>query len=512
MKLRISALCTTIIFSLYTNISSASNRPVRDLDLEDEPSRRELVHSLYTDPEMVQAVQQITKDVTELLEKHGIPFFAVYGTMLGATRQKKEGVVGGMVRWDDDADLGTFSKYMGTLRDRPFRGALRELGYSIVKHPSVGLQIQELTQRVHPKTKEPYTLSLDIFLYQPSEDGLRYEAYPNEIKTLWPRGWFKKEELDNLVRIPFGTLTLWAPSNAEDYLTRLYGKEWKTRAHYYFSHHSNIGTKMECTLKWTLVGPDLEPAPGTGPLANRVQGMPKPRKPSIPVVNRRESLSNFNGAFWNRFYSAGGLAREPSSFCQYILDKGMLSEGTTLLDVGCGNGRDTFEFRKKGIHAYGLDSSQEATASNLLCARKEGMPGEFFRTVDVCSADAMAEFQNFEAVYARFFIHAINEAQEAGFMTFLSRLSPGTHLFLEFRTERDPMLEMSTKVAPNKGKTDHYRRFINFGAFEKKIFDLGFKINESIEADNLSVATKVDPVKGQIVDNPMLGRIIATKR
>ena len=47
---------------------------------------------------------------------------------------------------------------------------------------------------------------------------------------------------------------------------------------------------------------------------------------------------------------------------QNLLKK--LKKNKTLLDIGCGNGRDTFYFNKKGLNVVGLEKSKIAVKNN----------------------------------------------------------------------------------------------------------------------------------------------------
>ena len=52
--------------------------------------------------------------------------------------------------------------------------------------------------------------------------------------------------------------------------------------------------------------------------------------------------------YWNNFYKNNDSTLKPSSFARFIASKYTESNGT-VIDVGCGNGRDTFYFSSKSI-------------------------------------------------------------------------------------------------------------------------------------------------------------------
>ncbi|MGL4371692.1 MAG: LicD family protein [Alphaproteobacteria bacterium] len=195
------------------------------------------------------------------------------------------------------------------------------------------------------------------------------------------------------------------------------------------------------------------------------------------------------------------LKREPSSFCQFLLKEGWVKPKTTLLDVGCGNGRDTLAFFKSDVTVYGIDLSPKAIEINKDLGVQEKMPPETFNVVDVSDGKALAAYQHVDQVYGRFFLHGIPELIQKKFLGFLSTLRPGAKVFLEFRTDKDPLLQTSKKLEGNESVTDHYRRFINLEEFWKLLEACKFKLDYALEAHIASL------FKEKTI--PFLGRILA---
>ena len=65
---------------------------------------KDFVVSESYDPEILKQLHQvqveILKDFSSVCEKYSLPYFAVYGTAIGAVRH------GGFIPWDDDIDIG----------------------------------------------------------------------------------------------------------------------------------------------------------------------------------------------------------------------------------------------------------------------------------------------------------------------------------------------------------------------------------------------------------------------
>ncbi|MGL5719774.1 MAG: class I SAM-dependent methyltransferase, partial [Alphaproteobacteria bacterium] len=173
---------------------------------------------------------------------------------------------------------------------------------------------------------------------------------------------------------------------------------------------------------------------------------------------------------------------------------------TTLLDVGCGNGRDTLAFFKSDVTVYGIDLSPKAIEINKDLEVQEKMPPETFNVVDVSDEKSLEAYQHVDQVYGRFFLHSIPELVQKKFLGFLSTLRPGAKVFLEFRTDKDPLLQKTKKLEGNETVTDHYQRYINMASFWKLLEACKFKLDYALEAHSLSI---------QGEDNPFLGRILA---
>ena len=60
--------------------------------------------------------------------------------------------------------------------------------------------------------------------------------------------------------------------------------------------------------------------------------------------------------YWENYYKDNNEPFLPSDFASYVLNK--LDQYSTLVDVGCGNGRDSIFFSKNNIKTVGIDQSE----------------------------------------------------------------------------------------------------------------------------------------------------------
>jgi cyclopropane fatty-acyl-phospholipid synthase-like methyltransferase len=158
--------------------------------------------------------------------------------------------------------------------------------------------------------------------------------------------------------------------------------------------------------------------------------------------------------YWDQYYAAQTSKRNliPSQFCVFVL--GEASGVSHVVDIGCGNGRDSLYMAATGLNVLGVDASSQAIK---LC--KSYSSTATFETAEVgceaeCKARAFLEKKGKALVYARFFLHALTEEAEDRFFALCrSVLSSSDQVALEFRTQRDAEQKKETPT--------HYRRFID---------------------------------------------------
>lgn len=208
-----------------------------------------------------------------------------------------------------------------------------------------------------------------------------------------------------------------------------------------------------------------------------------------------------NKNYWDNYYNLKKHNANPSSFAQFIAKK-FIGKDTYILEVGSGDGRDTFYLRKKAKHILGVDLSNIIIKKNRLKSKRLGYKNINFINL---SSSQINKIQNkkINFIYARFFIHSINENNEDIFLKILSKkFENNTLIAFEFRTIKDILMKKGKKISKYERLTDHYRRFINPKKFEKKLKDLKFNILYKKFGINLSKTKN---------ENPHLCRIVFTK-
>lgn len=199
--------------------------------------------------------------------------------------------------------------------------------------------------------------------------------------------------------------------------------------------------------------------------------------------------------YWENYYLKNKNPIEESSFASFCL--GFIDKNKKLIDLGCGNGRDSIFFAKNNIITTGVDYAEKEI--NFLNTNYSNEKLSFIVN-DFTKLDNNIKY---DYVYSRFTLHSINENGENELLRWIkNNLNKNGFFFLEVRSINDPMFLKGEKISSNENITTHYRRYIDFKIILEKIKDIGLKIIYKLESNNLSKNND---------DNPVLIRIIAQK-
>ena len=111
--------------------------------------------------------------------------------------------------------------------------------------------------------------------------------------------------------------------------------------------------------------------------------------------------------FWNARYAQGLVyGTEPTSVAPHIADIFHTARVRSLLEAGCGSGRDALFYAREGFQVTGIDLSDEAIAQARAWAVREGLVLSFIAG-DLLIADL--QIGAFDAVAAVHVIHLHTE-------------------------------------------------------------------------------------------------------
>jgi cyclopropane fatty-acyl-phospholipid synthase-like methyltransferase len=198
------------------------------------------------------------------------------------------------------------------------------------------------------------------------------------------------------------------------------------------------------------------------------------------ILQETANLSEESGNYWDTYYKNGGPAKAESDFAKFAL--GSMEQGKKLIDLGCGNGRDSRFFCTHGLKVTAVDSSAEAIAS------VEGSMPLFAICDDFVKARTLF-CVDYDYCYARWSFDEISQMQQDELLpSIYSSLKEGGLLFVEAHTINDAKYGQGTPLDRNEYISDnHYQRFIDPAAFVAELRNIGFEIVFSEEAEEFSL-------------------------
>ena len=175
-------------------------------------------------------------------------------------------------------------------------------------------------------------------------------------------------------------------------------------------------------------------------------------------------------SYWDDYYANIKKLNVPSQFAAFIANEYI--DFPLIIDIGCGNGRDTQFFSYLGFNTIGIDGSESAIqyCNQNIFNSDDIQKKNIFLKHDILELHQDAKFiesinKTKKIFYSRFFLHAINHGEESCLFKFIQKsCCPGDFICLEFRTSLD---ENRSKVTGS-----HYRRYIDVDSFMKSIQSL----------------------------------------
>ena len=192
---------------------------------------------------------------------------------------------------------------------------------------------------------------------------------------------------------------------------------------------------------------------------------------------------------WDEYYKKDNAPSFPSPFAEYVANK--LYTVQNILEVGCGNGRDSYFFSSKGHHVTGLDRSGEAI--ELCKSLYSNEPIEFF--FGAITDIAKTNKKKYDLIYSRFVIHAMPLNEEIEMLkTSYKLLNKDGQFFVECRSIKDSLSLKGEMLSHTERIDDHYRRFIILEELKKRLSQVGFEVTKTIESNGLAEFEEEDPV------------------
>lgn len=198
---------------------------------------------------------------------------------------------------------------------------------------------------------------------------------------------------------------------------------------------------------------------------------------------------------WDSYYRTPGALVNASSFA--IMAESAIPKNSKILEVGCGNGRDSAYFIKNEHSVTGIDTSLEAINQ---CNDNFATFKDFFYCGSIEMLTDKLGRKNFDVIYSRFSLHAMTEDEEFAFLDHAQYLLRSYGLLLiECRSINDPLSHKGEVLSPTERIHGHYRRFIILNELKNKLETRGFHLESYGEYSGVTIVENDDPVVIRVV-------------
>lgn len=203
-------------------------------------------------------------------------------------------------------------------------------------------------------------------------------------------------------------------------------------------------------------------------------------------------------SYWNEYYKKKLADKQPSLFAKYVM-KEYFHSGKKVLELGCGNGRDSLYFADNGMKVTSIDEAESAIYLLKQYSNKENV--SFIRDNFV---ETKLFLQKFDYIYSRFTMHAINDEEQSKVIKSVFVCLEEEGLFLiEARSVKDELYGQGKQMGRNAFFfNQHYRRFLVKNELIEELKKAGFEIVYEAEERNFAIHGE---------ENPFIIRVVARK-
>ncbi|MFA6036264.1 MAG: class I SAM-dependent methyltransferase [Candidatus Micrarchaeia archaeon] len=193
--------------------------------------------------------------------------------------------------------------------------------------------------------------------------------------------------------------------------------------------------------------------------------------------------------YWNSRYQAQGriYGQAPSELAKWAVHTGVLAPGQRLLETGCGTGRNSIYFAKRGLDVTGLDFSPVALELAKSDASAAGVSVSWL-SGDMTNLRGLLRPGTFNAAFSNFCLHLFSCEERTSAVQEIHRLLAGKGVLVaSLLSTSDADYGRGTAIAYNtfeleQGKPHHF-----FTKEEVENLFMAFDIGHLEEAREMEV-------------------------
>lgn len=397
----------------------------------------------YSDQEKSSLIQNVSQLIVDIKQSLNIDCIISYGLLLGSIRNQK------LIDHDFDVDICFIVP-----------------DYSI---ENVYKYCNKLLQFFCDK-------KCSIYFFSNGQFGIWFNVSPEIcVKIEFFASWFQNgqyyqnfaidgkadiKDVYPLAKCAIENVELPCPNNYEKILSIIYGNNWKIPdKNFKYDFRNIINTK--------------------------------------PFLFLETNKNNIN--YWDSYYSTKEnnlvWSKEPSSFVKFVDPN--LSKHQTILDVGCGNCRDSDFFQINGHTVTLIDGSKESlNYCNKNFEEKYHLNIE--NTYEVINFIKNHK-KTYDIIYSRFFLHSISEIGQLNFFLISNKLIKNDgSIYIELRVKN----HTNDNMEYFENTDDHYRRIQQIDNLLCHINLFNFSISSVDIGTNMAQYLK---------ENPHISRLILKK-
>lgn len=184
--------------------------------------------------------------------------------------------------------------------------------------------------------------------------------------------------------------------------------------------------------------------------------------------------------YWKNYYRTGVAPETPSLFAQYV-NAHFIRSTDRIVDLGCGNGRDSryLAASNPGALVIGIDQCAKDVGSDddvSLYSNLRFAVGDFTTLPDSDPLDI---------IYSRFTLHSVTADQQQRTLDWAHRnMADDGTLCIETRGKKNEFYRLGTPVDGEEDAyiyEDHYRRFVDLGQFVTTVTESAFEVIDATE-------------------------------